>query len=86
MTTTPTSWPVQDAKARFSELLDRCLVDGPQTISLRGVPQAVIVSIDLWQQATTRRPTLKDLLLDDSRRFDLDLPQRGIWRHREIED
>jgi len=62
------------------------LVDGPQTISRRGVPQAVIVSIDSWQQATARRPTLKDLLLDDSRRFDLDLPQRGQWRHREIED
>jgi hypothetical protein len=24
------TWPVQDAKARFSELLDTCLKDGPQ--------------------------------------------------------
>lgn len=24
------NWPVQDAKARFSELLDACVRDGPQ--------------------------------------------------------
>ncbi|WP_341237986.1 type II toxin-antitoxin system prevent-host-death family antitoxin [uncultured Limnobacter sp.] len=30
------TWPVQDAKARFSELLDTCLRDGPQAVSRRG--------------------------------------------------
>ena len=28
------SWPVQDAKARFSELLTACERDGPQLITL----------------------------------------------------
>jgi antitoxin (DNA-binding transcriptional repressor) of toxin-antitoxin stability system len=32
------SWPVQDAKARFSELL-RAAEEAPQTISYRGEPR-----------------------------------------------
>ncbi|MEW6206335.1 MAG: hypothetical protein AB1516_13540 [Pseudomonadota bacterium] len=35
------TWPVQDAKARFSELLDTCLRDGPHAVSRRGEEQAV---------------------------------------------
>ena len=59
-------WPVQDAKARFSELLDTCLKDGPQVVTRRGAETAVLVPIDDWrrlQQAA--RPTLKELLLAD---------------------
>ena len=43
------SWPVQDAKARFSEMLDVCLSDGPQLISRRGVDAAVLVPLKDWQ-------------------------------------
>ncbi|MFT3799768.1 MAG: type II toxin-antitoxin system prevent-host-death family antitoxin [Burkholderiaceae bacterium] len=28
-------WPVQDAKARFSEFLERCLSEGPQIVTKR---------------------------------------------------
>ena len=34
--TLPT-WPVQDAKARFSELLVTCVAQGPQMVTKRGV-------------------------------------------------
>ena len=30
-------WPVQDAKMRFSELLDTALAEGPQIVTKRGV-------------------------------------------------
>ncbi len=30
------NWPVQDAKARFSELLDTCVSEGPQVVTRRG--------------------------------------------------
>ncbi|MCL2736146.1 MAG: type II toxin-antitoxin system Phd/YefM family antitoxin [Propionibacteriaceae bacterium] len=78
-------WPVQDAKARFSELLDTCLTQGPQTISRRGVPEAVLMSLDDWRHATAPRATLKELLTQDTARFILDLPARGQGRHREID-
>ena len=27
------TWPVQDAKARFSEFLEACMADGPQMVT-----------------------------------------------------
>jgi antitoxin Phd len=39
------AWQVQDAKARFSELLDETLEKGPQVVTKRGVETAVLVSI-----------------------------------------
>ena len=35
-------WPVQDAKARFSELLETCLREGPQVVTKRGSETAVL--------------------------------------------
>ncbi len=77
------AWPVQDAKAHFSELLDTCLKDGPQVVARRGVETAVLVPIDDWrrlQQAA--RPTLKELLLAEAPRGDIPVPPRGQSRRR----
>ena len=76
-------WPVQDAKARFSELLDTCLKDGPQVVSRRGTEAAVLVPIEEWrrlQQAA--RPTLKELLLANAPRGEIPVPPRGRVRRR----
>jgi antitoxin Phd len=35
------AWQVQEAKARFSELLDTSLAEGPQIVTRRGVEAAV---------------------------------------------
>ncbi|HXT78626.1 MAG TPA: type II toxin-antitoxin system Phd/YefM family antitoxin [Acetobacteraceae bacterium] len=75
-------WPVQDAKARFSELLDTCLEKGPQTVSRRGQEAAVLVPIDQWRRLTAGKPTLKELLLADEPRADIPVPPRGRRRHR----
>lgn len=77
------NWPVQDAKARFSEFLDRCVAEGPQVVTRRGAEAAVLVSIDEWRrlQAVTR-PTLKQLLLTDAARGLVPVPQRGAARRR----
>ena len=79
-------WPVQDAKARFSEFLEACLSDGPQLVTKRGTEAAVLVSIDEWrrlQQAT--RPSLKQLLLSPEARAELPLPARGQRRRRVVQ-
>ncbi len=76
-------WPVQDAKARFSELLDMCERDGPQVVTRRGIEAAVLVPADEWRRITHRsRRTLKDLLLSDDARGDIDPPARGRARRR----
>ena len=77
------SWPVQDAKARFSEMLDVCLRDGPQLISRRGVDAAVLVPLKDWQSLKrAAKPTLKELLLADAARGELNVPERGGRRRR----
>ena len=43
------TWQVQDAKARFSELLETSLTEGPQIVTKRGVEAAVLVPIDEWR-------------------------------------
>jgi antitoxin Phd len=76
-------WPVQDAKARFSEFLDTCLEDGPQIVSRRGAEVAVLVPIGQWRKLqAASQPSLKDLLLSDTARADLDIPARSRRRRR----
>jgi len=79
----PRRWPVQLARARFSELLEACLTDGPQIVTRRGVEVAVLVPIAQWRQLEqTARPRLKDLLLAESPRAEIPLPPRRRWRRR----
>jgi len=76
------TWQVQDAKARFSELLDTCLSDGAQVVTKRGVEAAVLVPIEEWRQLQhAARPTLKDLLLGEGPR-DIAATARGARRRR----
>ena len=76
-------WPVQDAKARFSELLETCLREGPQMVTKRGAEAAVLVPVDDWRRLQhSARPTLKALLLADEPRAELHVPARGRRRRR----
>lgn len=77
------NWPVQDAKARFSELLDTALKKGPQVVTRRGIEAAVLVPIEEWRRLKqVSRPTLKDLLLGDGPRFENLMLPRGSLRRR----
>lgn len=84
------AWPVQDAKARFSEFLDACLSEGPQMVTRRGAEAAVLVPAAQWQQLqSAARPSLKELLLSEEARTDYLAPerfhQRGKARRRRVE-
>ena len=75
-------WPVQDAKARFSELLEASLNEGPQIVTRRGVEAAVLVPIEEWRRLQSARPTLKELLLAETPRAEIPVPPRRRWRRR----
>lgn len=84
------AWPVQDAKARFSEFLDACLSEGPQMVTRRGAEAAVLVPAEQWQQMqSAARPSLKELLLSDEARTAQLAPershQRGKARRRSVQ-
>jgi prevent-host-death family protein len=57
------AWQVQEAKARFSELVQRATEEGPQTVTRRGKPAVVVVAADEFERMRERTPTLKELLL-----------------------
>lgn len=79
------AWPVQDAKARFSELLDRCLAEGPQLVTRRGADAAVLVAVEEWRRlCAAARPSLKELLLSDVARVVIPVPERGRARRRSL--
>lgn len=81
------SWPVQDAKARFSEFLEKCLAEGPQIVTKRGVETAVLVPVNEWHRLqAAARPSLKALLLAPAPRAHLDVPARGQARRRATPD
>ena len=78
-------WPVQDAKARFSEFLDACLADGPQMVTRRGAEAAVLVPAAEWKRLhAAAKPSLKELLLSDAARTESLVPLRGAARRRPV--
>jgi antitoxin Phd len=80
------TWPVQDAKARFSEFLDACLLEGPQMVTRRGTEAAVLIPVDEWRRLqSAARPSLKQLLLSDDARADFEAPARGKATRRKVE-
>jgi prevent-host-death family protein len=54
------TWTVAEAKAKFSEVIDRAESDGPQTITRNGRTTAVIVAAKEWERKTKRKGTLAD--------------------------
>src|SRR5215469_3397436 len=78
-----TKWQLQEAKARFSELIDETLEKGPQVVTRRGIDTAVVVSIDEWRKLKDeKRLTWKDVLLGEGSRFEIPLPKRGMVKSR----
>ncbi|HWZ42738.1 MAG TPA: type II toxin-antitoxin system Phd/YefM family antitoxin [Candidatus Saccharimonadales bacterium] len=53
-------WTVAQAKAKFSEVIDKAQSDGPQTITRNGRTTAVIVAAKEWEKKANRKGTLAD--------------------------
>ena len=78
-------WPVQDAKSRFSELLDTTIAEGPQIVTKRGVETAVLLPIEQWRRLERMtKPDLKDLLLAPEARTEELTPPRRQQRRRTL--
>lgn len=57
-------WPLQDAKARFSELVRKAQVEGPQRVTVHGRESVVVLSVEDYARLTGARSgqLLVDLL------------------------
>jgi antitoxin Phd len=76
-------WQVEEAEARFGELLDRTLREGRQVMTRAGEEIAVLVPIGMWRRLQqVARPGLRQLLLAPEPRFETLPPGRGRRRRR----
>lgn len=54
------SWALQDAKNRFSEVVEHAVHDGPQTITRRGRATAILMSVENYKSIVTGEENLVD--------------------------
>ncbi len=59
-----TEWRLADAKNRFSELVNRALVEGPQRVRRREDTVVVVAERD-YEKLTGTHPSFKEFLLGD---------------------
>ena len=57
-------WQLQDAKSKFSQVVNRAIKEGPQIVTRHGQEVVVILSVDDYHKMTQPKPSLLALLLD----------------------
>jgi antitoxin Phd len=80
-------WQLQDAKSKFSKLVDQTLNSGVQIVTRRGQKTVVMLSYEEYEKLTRREGRLSQFLLD-SPLAGSNLPierERGLPRNIEIE-
>ena len=81
-----TEWPLQDAKNRFSALVNAALAGEPQHVTRRGEPAVVVLAVDEYERLRrmerAEAPTFAELLLEipqDDEEFErLSVPARQL--------
>jgi prevent-host-death family protein len=81
------TWQVQEAKNRFSDVLNRAAIEGPQTITRHGKPVAQVVAwscsehqssgVEAVPVASDQKMSFGEYLLTAPRVGDLDIPVRN---------
>lgn len=78
------NWQVQEAKTRFSDLIEEAQTKGPQIITRHGRERAVVLSMPDYRALTAHRPNLKEYLLGGPKVESFEI-ERSRDRGREIE-
>ena len=56
------TWALQEAKNRFSELVEQALHDGPQVVTRRGKETVVVLSVEAFHKLTAKQESLVTFL------------------------
>jgi len=58
------TWALQDAKSKFSKVVDMTLREGPQVVTRRGTPVVVVVSVgDYEKRQRPKKESLADFIM-----------------------
>jgi prevent-host-death family protein len=55
---TASRWKLEDAKARFSEVVRHACEDGPQRVTVRGQDAVVVMSVEEFERLSPQKPYL----------------------------
>ncbi|HDH05829.1 MAG TPA: type II toxin-antitoxin system Phd/YefM family antitoxin [Nitrospirae bacterium] len=54
------TWKLQDAKNRFSNLVNEAQKEGPQVVTRRGIEAVIVLSMNDYRKITKRKTNLVD--------------------------
>lgn len=79
------AWQVQEAKQKFSQVVQRALDEGPQIVTRHGEEVVVVLAADEFHRLTGNKPDFKEFLLSgpDFDALDLERP-REFPRENEL--
>ncbi len=77
-------WQLQDAKQRFSELVDRARSEGAQVVTRRGHEVVVVLAIERYRELIGGGDGFKDLLLSGPDLAELEIERAGAGRVVEL--
>ncbi len=74
------AWQVQEAKQRFSELVNRALAEGPQVVTRHGREVVVVLAADRFRQLVGDREDFADFLLSGPDLAELEIDRDRVAR------
>jgi prevent-host-death family protein len=56
-------WQLQEAKQKFSEVVQKALDDGPQVVTRRGEKVVVVVAVEEYERLAGKKPDFLEFLM-----------------------
>jgi len=79
------SWAVAEAKAKFSEVVEQALREGPQEITRNGKEAVTVIATKELEKLRKPKQSLSEFLLNSPLRGSgLTIPKRGRWKARPV--
>lgn len=78
------AWQLQEAKQRFSEVVNRALGEGPQVVTRHGREVVVILAADEFHRLADDRQDFKEFLMAGPDLAELDVARSGTTRRVEL--
>lgn len=69
------SWQLHEAKARFSQLVQKAIEEGPQTVTRHGRDAVVVMSAEEFERLRERKRNVMEVLMSGPE-GELELPER----------
>lgn len=78
------AWQLQEAKQRFSEVVNRALGEGPQVVTRHGREVVVVLAADEFHRLADDREDFKTFLVSGPDLADLEIERSGVARRVEL--